>query len=110
MQQEEKTIKSPNLLKSASLIVIVILLSKIAGFVRDIVVAKYYGASIVSDVYFYAYQIPAIAILILGGVGGPFHSATVAVFSKLIHNFNSKPEEVVNRLYNTFLTYYYPFS
>ena len=44
------------------------------------------------------------AIIILGGVGGPFHSATVAVFSKLIPDLKSKPEEVVNRLYNTFLT------
>ena len=75
---------SQGLIKSAGLIVIVILLSKIAGFLRDIIVANYYGASLVSDAYFYAYQIPALAIVILGGMGGPFHSATVSVFSKLI--------------------------
>ena len=96
---------SPSLLKSASLIVIVILLSKIAGFLRDIIVANYYGASIVSDAYFYAYQIPALAIVILGGMGGPFHSATVSVFSKLIKNFNEKPEKNISKLFNTFETF-----
>ena len=96
---------SPALLKSAGLIVIVILLSKIAGFLRDIIVANYYGASIVSDAYFYAYQIPALAIVILGGMGGPFHSATVSVFSKLIKNFNVKPEFEIKKLFNTYETF-----
>jgi len=94
-----------NLLKSAGLIVIVILFSKIAGFLRDIIVANYYGATIVSDAYFYAYQIPALAIVILGGMGGPFHSATVSVFSKIIKNFNVKPEFEVKKLFNTYETF-----
>lgn len=96
---------SQGLIKSAGLIVIVILLSKIAGFLRDIIVANYYGASLVSDAYFYAYQIPALAIVILGGMGGPFHSATVSVFSKIIKNFNVKPPLEIKRLFNTFETF-----
>ena len=40
----------------------------------------------------------------LGGVGGPFHSATVAIFSKLIPNLKEKPSETVNKLYSTFMT------
>lgn len=101
----EERKESNSLLKSAGLIVIVILLSKIFGFLRDVIVAKYYGASIVSDAYFYAYQIPALAVVILGGMGGPFHSATVSVFSKLIKNFDVKPEPEVKRLFNTFETF-----
>ena len=93
---------SQGLIKSASLIVVVILLSKIMGFLRDVIVAKYYGASLVSDAYFYAYQIPALAIVILGGMGGPFHSATVSVFSKIIKNFETKPEYKVKKLFNTY--------
>ena len=58
----------------------------------------------VSDAYFYAYQIPALSIILLGGVGGPFHSATVAVFSKLIPNLREKPQEEVKKLYSTFMT------
>lgn len=101
MEDTEKG--STGILRAAWLIALVTILSKIVGFLRDVVTAKYYGASIVSDAYFYAYQIPSFAIILLGGVGGPFHSATVAVFSKLIPDINKKPEEFVNRLYNTFL-------
>ena len=90
-------------LKAAWLIALVTIASKLIGFVRDMVVANFYGATLVSDAYFYALQIPSLAIIILGGVGGPFHSAAVAVFSKLI-GADDKPEEEVNRLYNTFLT------
>ena len=67
------------------------------------VVANFYGATLVSDAYFYALQIPSLAIIILGGVGGPFHSAAVAVFSKLI-GADEKPDDEVNKLFNTFLT------
>ncbi len=93
------------LFKAASWIAVIILLSKIMGFLRDVVVANYYGTSVVSDAYFYAYQIPALVLVILGGVGGPFHSATVAVFSKLINDFNSKPESNIKKLFNTFETF-----
>ncbi|MBR2069383.1 MAG: murein biosynthesis integral membrane protein MurJ [Candidatus Gastranaerophilales bacterium] len=105
MEDKVNNNQSPNLLKSAGLIMIVILLSKLMGFLRDVIVAKYYGASLVSDAYFYAYQIPALAIVILGGMGGPFHSATVSVFSKIIKNFNILPEKNTKRLFNTYETF-----
>lgn len=96
--------ESAGILKAAWLIALVTIASKFMGFVRDMVVANFYGATQVSDAYFYALQIPSLAIIILGGVGGPFHSATVSVFSKILPNFDSKPTEEVNKLYNTFLT------
>ena len=106
---EKQTIPTINketssVLKAAWLIALVTIASKLIGFVRDMVVANFYGATLVSDAYFYALQIPSLAIIILGGVGGPFHSAAVAVFSKLIPDFDSKPDEYVNKLYNTFIT------
>jgi putative peptidoglycan lipid II flippase len=96
-------VKDEGVLKAAWLIALVTIASKFMGFARDMVVANFYGATLVSDAYFYALQIPSLAIIILGGVGGPFHSATVAVFSKLV-NVDDKPSEIVNRLYSTFLT------
>ncbi len=96
--------KEDSVLKAAWLIALVTIASKFMGFVRDMVVANFYGATLVSDAYFYALQIPSLAIIILGGVGGPFHSAVVAVFSKLIPDVESKPDAFVNKLYNTFLT------
>lgn len=95
-------VKTTSVLKAAWLIAVVTVFSKLIGFVRDVVIANYYGASMVSDAYFYAYQIPSLAIILLGGVGGPFHSATVAVFSKLIPSLKERPSEFVNKLYNTF--------
>lgn len=93
-----------SLLRAAVWISIIIFLSKVAGFLRDIVVANYYGAGLVSDAYFYAYQIPALVLVILGGVGGPFHSSTVAIFSKLITDLKAKPPEDIKKLFNTFET------
>ena len=96
--------KGPSVLKAAWLIAVVTIVSKIIGFIRDVVIANCYGATTVSDAYFYAYQIPALAIILLGGVGGPFHSATVAVFTKLIPSLKEKANAQVNALFNTFLT------
>ena len=96
--------KSPSVLKAAWIIAVVTIVSKLIGFVRDIIIANYYGAAMVSDAYYYAYQIPSLSLILLGGVGGPFHSATVAIFSKLIPNLQEKPSEHVNKLYSTFMT------
>lgn len=96
--------KGPSLLKAAWLIAVVTIVSKLIGFIRDVVIANCYGASTVSDAYFYAYQLPALAIVLLGGVGGPFHSATVAVFSKIIPSLKEKANMEVNSLFNSFLT------
>jgi len=105
LNAQKKDEEGGGLIKAAWWIAVIILLSKIAGFLRDIVVANYYGAGVVSDAYFYAYQIPALVLVILGGVGGPFHSATVAVFSKLIESFKEKPAPYVKKLFNTFETF-----
>ncbi len=99
-----QTDKTPSLLKAAWIIMVVTIISKLIGFIRDIIIANYYGASMVSDAYYYAYQIPSLSLILLGGVGGPFHSATVAIFSKLLPNLKEKPPEAVNKLYSTFMT------
>lgn len=104
MTTQIKEEKTTGVLKAAWLIMVVTIVSKLIGFVRDIVIANYYGASMVSDAYYYAYQIPALSLILLGGVGGPFHSATVAIFSKLIPSLKEKPPESVNKLYSTFMT------
>lgn len=96
--------KTQSLLKAAWIIAFVTIISKLIGFLRDVVIANFYGAGMVSDAYFYAYQIPAISIILLGGIGGPFHSAVVSVFSKMIPDLNAKAPKNVNKLFNTFLT------
>ncbi len=95
---------SKGLFKTAGLIAIVTIFCKIFGFARDVVIAKYYGATLISDAYFYAYQIIALSLILLGGLGGPFHTATVATFSKWIPNIKEKPPEVVQKTLYSFLT------
>lgn len=96
--------KKNNLFKIAGLIALITLFSKAVGFIRDVVIGQAYGASMVSDAYFYAYQIPSLALILLGGLGGPFHTATIAVFSKSISNLTDKPEKKVQVLLNSYLT------
>src|SRR5574344_685723 len=100
----QNTNRERSLLNAAWLIALMTIISKLIGFVRDIVIANFYGAGLVSDSYFYAYQIPSLALILLGGVGGPFHSAVVYVFSKLIPDVKEKANEKLNKLFNTFLT------
>ncbi len=104
MNTVSKEDKSTSVLKAAWIIAVVTIVSKLIGFIRDIIIANYYGASMVSDAYYYAYQIPSLSLILLGGVGGPFHSATVAIFSKLIPSLKQKPSDEVNKLYSTFIT------
>lgn len=92
-----------NLFKIAGLIAIITIFSKIVGFGRDVVTAQAYGASLVSDAYFYAYQIPALSLILLGGLGGPFHTATIAIFSKMI-NIEEKPPAEAQKLLNSYIT------
>ncbi len=96
--------KQQSLLKAAWIIAFITIISKMIGFLRDVVTANYYGAGTTSDAYFYAYQIPALALILLGGVGGPFHSATVAVFAKLIGENEEGANEKVNKIYSTFMS------
>ncbi|MFN8615149.1 MAG: murein biosynthesis integral membrane protein MurJ [Vampirovibrionales bacterium] len=60
------------------------LISKLLGALRDWQIFHVFGASQATDAYFAAVQIPWYSLILLGGLGGPFHSAVVAVFSKLV--------------------------
>lgn len=93
-----------NLFKIAGLIAIITIVSKVVGFGRDIITAQAFGASMISDAYFYSYQIPSLALILLGGLGGPFHTATVAIFSKEIEDTTQKADSDRQSLLNSFIT------
>tara|TARA_Y100001968_G_scaffold87923_1_gene78974 strand:- start:23738 stop:25345 length:1608 start_codon:yes stop_codon:yes gene_type:complete len=56
--------------------------SKVAGMIRQLVVAGAFGIGTAYDAYNYAYIIPGFFLIILGGINGPFHNAMVAVLSR----------------------------
>lgn len=95
--------KVPSLFKAVGVVAIVTVVSKLLGLVRDQMIAHAYGASMVSDAYLYAFQIPSFSLVLLGGLGGPFHTATVSVLSKLIHG-DAPPSDSAKRILNTFIT------
>lgn len=71
----------PSLGKTFGVVAILTVLSKVVGLVRDIVVAHAYGTGIVADAYNYAYLFTGNILILFGGLGGPFHSATVAILT-----------------------------
>ena len=62
---------------------ILLLVSKGAGFLRESVVASAFGAGIVKDSQTVAYIIPALFLILLGGLNGPFHLATMGALTRL---------------------------
>lgn len=72
------------ILKAATFMAVLLLASKLLGFGRDWLLVKVYGLSVASDAYFAAFQLPQFSLILLGGMGGPFHTATVSIFSKLL--------------------------
>ena len=88
---------SKSIFRIAGLIAVLTIISKFAGFLRDVFVAQAYGATSVSDAYFYAYQIPSLALILLGGLGGP-------VFSKIVTDVTQKPDETVKETFYQFVT------
>ena len=81
--------KAASLGRTFGTVGILTILSKIAGLIRDMVVARAYGAGVLSDAYNYAYLFTGNVLILFGGLGGPFHSATVAVLTPRKNNRES---------------------
>lgn len=72
------------LLRAGTLIAILALLSKGIGFLREAVIFPTFGAGAARDAYAIAYNgLPALALILLGGLNGPFHLATMACVTRL---------------------------
>lgn len=70
-----------NLSKTFSIVALLSVLSKLIGLGRDVIVAAAYGTSVLADAYNYAYLFTGNILILFGGLGGPFHSATVATLA-----------------------------
>ena len=58
-------------------------LSKLAGCIRQIFIAAAFGVGVTYDAFNYAYIIPGVLLIIIGGINGPLHNAVVAVLTPL---------------------------
>ncbi|MEM8721244.1 MAG: murein biosynthesis integral membrane protein MurJ [Cyanobacteria bacterium P01_G01_bin.39] len=73
---------TPSVGSIAKLVAIATLVSKLFGFVRELVVSAAFGIGAVKNAYAYAYTIPGFLFVLIGGINGPFHSALVSVLAK----------------------------
>jgi putative peptidoglycan lipid II flippase len=71
-----------SLRRIALIVAIATALSKLAGLVRQQVIAAAFGVGAAYDAYNYAYVLPGFLLILLGGINGPFHSAMVSVLAR----------------------------
>jgi putative peptidoglycan lipid II flippase len=73
---------SSSLRRIALVVAVATALSKVAGLVRQQVIAAAFGVGVAYDAYNYAYVLPGFLLILLGGINGPFHSAMVSVLAR----------------------------
>jgi putative peptidoglycan lipid II flippase len=76
-----------SLRRIALIVAVATALSKVAGLLRQQVIAAAFGVGAAYDAYNYAYVLPGFLLVLLGGINGPFHSAIVSVLAR-----QSRPE------------------
>lgn len=81
MTSSDKPSTKPGLGRVFGLVAVLTVLSKFAGLARDIIVLQAFGTSTVADAYNYAYVLTGNILILFGGLGGPFHSSTVAILT-----------------------------
>lgn len=91
------------LFKVAGFVGLIILVSKIFGLLRDLVIAKVYGTSITADAYNFAYLLTGNVLILIGGLGGPFHTATITILTKIKDNAKQSGSFLIKIFFLTFL-------
>ena len=74
--------------RAAGVVAAATLLSRILGFVRDAVIAWYFGAGFSSDAFLAAFRIPNLFRRLVGE--GVMNSAVVPVFAETLHRGGPK--------------------
>ena len=67
--------------KTAFVVSLGTLLSKLGGMTRQLVIAGAFGISASYDAYNYAYILPGFFLILLGGVNGPLHNSMVTLLA-----------------------------
>ena len=79
------------------------LISRLFGFLRDLVIAMQFGASTVADAFFVAFRIPNVQRKILSE--GAVTAAFIPVYSEILNNKGEKEAwNVTSNLFNIFFT------
>ena len=99
-QPDGPSAPAPRLLRSTVAVGGMTILSRILGLVRDIVFARFFGASLVMDAFFVAFKIPNIFRRFFAE--GAFSAAFVPVFAEYDETRDhAEVQELVNRVSGT---------
>ncbi|MTI46831.1 MAG: murein biosynthesis integral membrane protein MurJ [Firmicutes bacterium] len=86
--------------KTVFILILITIISKICGFVRDIVLANFYGASNVSDVYLIATTIPMVIFAFIGkGIATSF----IPTYAEIEANEGEKEADIFTNKLSTLL-------
>ncbi|MCX7885306.1 MAG: murein biosynthesis integral membrane protein MurJ [Caloramator sp.] len=91
--------KGENIQKATVIVMLALFLSRILGFVREMIVAKVYGRNYITDSFIAAFTIPDVMFYLL--VGGALSSGFMPVFNSYIAKDD---EEGAWESANTFIT------
>lgn len=87
--------KAPGLLRSSGVVGVMTMLSRVLGLVRDMVIARYFGAGAAADAFFVAFKIPNFLRRLFAE--GAFSQAFVPVLSSYRENRDiSEVKRLVN--------------
>jgi putative peptidoglycan lipid II flippase len=89
---------APSLRRIALIVAVATALSKVAGLVRQQVIAAAFGVGAAYDAYNYAYVLPGFLLILLGGINGPFHSAMVSALARRPREEGAHVLAVINTL------------
>lgn len=92
-------VKSENIHRATIIVMLMLFLSRILGFIREMIVAKVYGRNYITDSFFAAFTIPDVMFYLL--VGGALSSGFMPVFTSYIARDD---EEGAWKAANTFTT------
>ena len=92
---------APSLRRIALIVAVATALSKVAGLVRQQVIAAAFGVGAAYDAYNYAYVLPGFLLILLGGINGPFHSAMVSVLARRPREEGAHVLAAINTLVGT---------
>lgn len=87
--------RSKNIIKQLSSLVLISILSKILGFLREFVIAYKLGTSVTSDAYFLAIT---ISITFCGGILSAFSTSFIPIYSQLKEISEDESQKFINKL------------
>lgn len=90
-----------SIIKSTSIVSFGTLLSRILGFFRDVILAKFFGTAAQADSFFVAFRIPNLLRDLMGE--GATNSAVVQVLSEYLHKDKKDLADLMNILFTFFL-------